>query len=344
MKCIYDYTIKELEEYLINNNEKKFKAQQIYSWLYKKRVNSFDKMSNLSKDTIKLLNDNFYFNKIVIEDKLISQDKTIKYLFKLEDNNVIETVLMRYEHGYSICVSSQVGCNMACQFCASGKLKKIRDLETYEMLLQVLIIQQELDNINERVSNIVVMGIGEPFDNYNNVLSFIEIVNNDNGLQIGARRITISTCGLIDEIERLSNEKMQINLAISLHSANNNKRSKIMPINIRYDLNELKKVLLAYQKKTNRRITLEYILFKGFNDHDDDIKKLKTFIKGLNAYVNLIPYNDTNDQRFKSITRNDCYPFYQRLKDNNINVTIRKDFGKDIVAACGQLRAQRDVE
>ncbi|MDR1782584.1 MAG: 23S rRNA (adenine(2503)-C(2))-methyltransferase RlmN [Bacilli bacterium] len=342
MKYIYDLDIDDLEKLMININEKKYRAKQLFEWLYRKRISSFFEMTNLNKNLINYLSDNFIIELIKEEQVLISNDGTKKYLFKLSDNNVIETVLMKYEHGYSVCVSSQVGCNMGCLFCASGKLKKVRDLSAGEIVMQILYIQKELDLIDERISNVVVMGIGEPFDNYDNVIKFIQIINHDIGLAIGARHISVSTCGLLDKINKFSKLNLQVNLAVSLHSAIDKKRNEIMPINYRYNLNELKECLLNYQLKTNRRITFEYILLKGFNDKVEDVLAIKKFLKGLNAYINIIPFNDINDKRFKSIKRNDCYYFYQKLKDENINVTIRKDFGNDIAAACGQLRAKKE--
>jgi 23S rRNA (adenine2503-C2)-methyltransferase len=344
MDLIYNLNINEIEQLMITNNEKKYKAKQIFEWLYQKRVNNFKEMTNLNKKMIEYLDNHYLINILIEESKLISQDGTIKYLFKLSDGNLIETVLMKYDHGYSVCVSSQVGCNMGCLFCASGKLKKVRDLSSAEIVAQVMYLQKELDATQQRVHNVVIMGIGEPFDNYDNVINFIKIINSPFGLALGARHITLSTSGIIEGIKKFSELDLQVNLALSLHSAIDSKRSKIMPINKKDHLELLKPVLLAYQKKTKRRLTFEYILLKGFNDQDVDIVALKSFLKGLNAYINIIPFNDINDKNFISIKRNDCYYFYQKLKDNGINATIRKDFGNDIAAACGQLRAQREVK
>lgn len=322
--------------------KKKFRAKQLFEWLYIKRVFEYDKMSNLSKEMIAKLKETMPITRLKVREKQVSNDGTIKYLFELEDENLVETVLMRYDYGNSVCVSSQVGCNMSCSFCASGQLSKKRDLEIHEMVLQIMMIQADLDESEERVSHVVVMGIGEPFDNYDNVMKFIRIINNPHGLAIGARHITISTCGLVEEIKRFQEEDLQINLAISLHSAIDSKRTKLMPVNKVYNLASLRKAIKEYIKKTNRRVTFEYIILKGVNDTKEDALAVKNYLRGVNAYINLIPYNSVSDTNFQSITRDDCFSFYDKLKQYGINVTIRKEFGRDIDAACGQLRSKRD--
>ena len=329
-------TVNELDEFLLNNNEKKYHTTQIIDWLYVKRVNSFHDMTNLSKDLIKKLEDNFYFDKIEIIKKQEDTDVS-KFLFKLSDNNLIEAVLMNHDYGNSLCVSSQVGCNMGCKFCESGRLKKIRNLETSEMVLQILMIEKE---INKRISHVVVMGIGEPFDNFDNLVKFIEIINLQKGINLGSRHITVSTCGIIPKIYEFSKLPYQVNLAISLHAPTNEIRDKIMPINKVYKLDDLMKAIKDYLSTNSRRITFEYIMLDGVNDSVDYAKKLANLIRGMNAYVNLIPYNETENISFKRTEKKKILEFYDILKKEKINVTIRREFGGNIDAACGQLRAK----
>lgn len=344
MKYIYDYNLEDLETYFLEINEKKYRAKQVFEWLYVKKATSFSEMSNLSKSLIEKLEKEFYFDGLVLETKQVSSDGTIKYLFKLKDGNFIETVLMTYDYGNSVCVSSQIGCNMGCAFCASGQLKKVRDLTKGEIVGQVMMVQHDLKVDDRRVSHVVVMGIGEPFDNYDNVLGFVRIINNPFGLAIGARHITISTCGLIEGIKKYENEDLQTNLAISLHSAKNSTRSALMPINQKDELVALKRAIKDYINKTNRRVTFEYILLKGVNDSKEDAKVLIDFVRGLNAYVNLIPYNAVEQTQFNNVSREDAFAFSQYLKQANINVTVRKEHGSDIDAACGQLRSKKELE
>ena len=287
MRNIYDLTFKELEDYFILKNDKKFRATQIYEFLYKKRIKDFDKFVNIGKDNIELLKKDFTndFIKIIIKQ----EDKDVKkYLFELKDKQRIETVLMYHDYGISICVSSQVGCNMGCKFCESGRLKKVRNLDAYEIVQQILLIEED---IKERISHVVIMGIGEPFDNYDNVMNFIRIVNHPKGIDIGSRHITISTCGLIPGIKKFMEEDGQVNLAISLHAPNDKIRNEIMPINKAYNINELITVIKEYINKTNRRVTFEYILLENINDMDECAIELARLLKGINCYVNLIPYN-----------------------------------------------------
>ena len=333
---IYGIKRNDLEDYFKSINEKKYKALQVFEWLYDKRVDSFYEMTNLKKSVQDKLNEDFSFEKIKIVKKQ-EDNLTKKYLFSLIDNNYVEAVLMRHDYGISICVSSQVGCNMGCAFCESGRLKKVRNLETYEMVLQIMLVE---DDINERISSVVIMGIGEPLDNYENVLNFIKIINDDKGLKIGARHITLSTCGLIPKIELLSEEKIQINLAVSLHASNNELRSSLMPVNRAYSLHDLIECIRKYISKTNRRVTIEYIMLKDINDARKNAIELGKLLKGMNVYVNLIPYNETNHNEFKKTTKDKILEFYDILKKNNINVTIRKEFGGKIDAACGQLRSK----
>jgi 23S rRNA (adenine2503-C2)-methyltransferase len=333
MPNIYNFTYENLEEKLISLGEKKFRTRQIWQWLYEKRVKSFDEMRNLSSELISKLKDNFSFDYIEIVTAQRS-DSTNKYLFKLKDGNFIEAVLMKHDYGLSVCVSSQVGCNMGCAFCESGRLKKIRNLEAYEMVLQLLMIEEET---NERITHLVVMGIGEPFDNYDNLMNFIDIINEPKGIALGSRHITVSTCGIVPKIKEFANNGKQINLAVSLHAPNDELRSKIMPINKVYPLNELIKTLKEYISKTNRRVTFEYILLKEVNDSKENALELSKLLKGMNCYVNLIPYNETSHIEYKRSDR--VMEFYDILKKNKINVTVRKEFGSKVSAACGQLRA-----
>ncbi len=339
MNNIYNYKMSDLENYLLNIGEKKYKAKQIYDWLYMKKVKSFDSMTNLKKDLIAKLKEDFNFDYISIKKKQKSS-LTNKYLFSLKDGNLIEAVLMRHDYGISVCVSSQVGCNMGCKFCESGRLKKVRDLESYEIVEQILLIEED---IKKRVSSVVIMGIGEPFDNYDNIMNFIRIINDPFGINIGARHITVSTCGLIPKIDKFSEENLQVNLAISLHAPNNNIRNNIMNVNKAYSVDELIECLKRYIAKTNRRVTIEYVMLNSVNDSYDNAIELARLIKGMNVYVNLIPYNETSHIEFKKSSKDTIMKFYDILKKNGINVTIRKEFGGSIDAACGQLRA-KEVE
>jgi 23S rRNA (adenine2503-C2)-methyltransferase len=330
--------LSELEDFLLSNNEKKFRATQIIDWLYVKRVNSFSEMTNLSKELISKLNDNFYFDKLEIIKK--QEDKDVsKFLFKLSDNNLIEAVLMNHDYGNSLCVSSQVGCNMGCKFCESGRLKKIRNLETSEMVEQILMIEKE---IGKRISHVVVMGIGEPFDNFDNLVSFIEIINLQKGINLGSRHITVSTCGIVPKIYEFSKLPYQVNLAISLHSAFDDKRSKIMPINKVYPLKDVIDAVKKYFSVTGRRITFEYILLEGINNSIEDAKELCKLVKGLNCYINLIPYNEGSSMGFKRPKNDEIMKFYDIIKKEGINVTVRREFGSNISAACGQLRSKKE--
>ena len=339
MKSIYNETFEKLEEFLLTSNEKKFHATQIMDWLYVKRVDSFNKMTNLSKDLIKKLEDNYCFDNLEIIKKQSDKDVS-KFLFKLQDGNHIEAVLMNHDYGNSLCVSSQVGCNMGCKFCESGRLKKVRNLTTSEMVLQILLVEKE---INNRISHVVVMGIGEPFDNFDNLINFISIINYQKGINIGSRHITVSTCGVVPKIYEFSKLPYQVNLAISLHAPTNEIRDKIMPINKVYKIDELMRAIRDYLSISNRRVTFEYIMLKDVNDSPDCAKKLSSLIRGMNAYVNLIPYNETENISFKRTEKKKILDFYDILKKEKINVTIRREFGGNIDAACGQLRAKSEV-
>ena len=332
---IYNITLHELENYFLSKNDKKFKASQVFDWIYKKRIKSFDDMKNVSKKTIDELNSFYNLERIEIVKRLDGEDVK-KYLFKLKDNEYIEAVLMYHDYGLSLCISTQVGCNMGCKFCESGRLKKRRNLEVYEMVTQILLVEED---INLRITHIVLMGIGEPFDNYINVTKFIDIINCGKGIDLGARHITVSTCGIVPKIKEFADLKSQVNLAISLHAPNNDIRSSIMSINKVYNIKEVIDAVKYYISKTNRRVTFEYIMLKGINDSIENAIELSKLLKGLNAYVNLIPYNETSHIEYKKSTQDDIIKFYDVLKKNNISVTIRREFGSNLKAACGQLRS-----
>ena len=338
MKNIYGIKRVDLEKYFVCNGEKKFKALQVFEWLYQKKVKSFSEMTNIKKEIQEQLDKDFTFDMITIQKK--QEDKlTKKYLFKLEDDNFVEAVLMEHDYGLSICVSSEVGCNMGCAFCESGRLKKVRNLEAHEMVQQIMLIEE---NIKKRISSVVIMGIGEPLDNYDNVMNFIKIINDPKGIAIGARHITLSTCGIIPKIKDLSEENLQINLALSLHAPNTQLRDKLMPVNKAYNLSDLMDTVRDYIAKTNRRVTIEYVMLDGVNDNETQALELAALLKGMNVYVNLIPYNETENIAFKRTKKVQILAFYDILKKNGINVTIRKEFGSKVDAACGQLRANQN--
>ena len=336
MKNIFNLTYDSLENYFTTNNDKKFRATQLYDFLYKKRIYDLNKMNNIPNITKEKLKKDFSFEFIKIEKKQ-TDENVKKYLFKLHDDSLIESVLMYHDYGVSLCVSSQVGCNMGCKFCESCRLKKVRNLETYEIIEQVLLIEQDL---NIRITHIVIMGIGEPFDNYDNVMNFIRIITSNKGIDMGSRHITVSTCGIIPGIKKFMNDFSQVNLAISLHAPNDKIRNRIMPISKSYKLSELMNVIKEYINKTNRRVTFEYVMLENINDSIDCAKELSKLLKGINCYVNLIPYNETENIEFKRTKKVQILAFYDILKKNGICVTIRKEFGSNVDAACGQLRAK----
>ena len=338
-KSIYGITKDQLEDYFVSKELAKYRATQVFESIYRMRYDSFNKITNIKKDVLTMLDNDFSFNELKIVEQHTSSDGTTKFLFELEDKNLIETVLMVHEYGYSVCVTTQVGCNMGCKFCASGIVKKIRNLETYEIVLQVLTIDNYLRKSDKRVSHVVIMGIGEPFDNYDNVMDFIKIINEPKGLEIGSRHITLSTCGLVPKIKEFASFPLQVNLAISLHFATNEKRSKYMPINKKYQLDELFDALEYYYQQTNRRITLEYILLKDINDSLQDARELAKYAQRLNCYINLIPYNETGVFKRSTIEARDA--FFNELNKLRVNAIIRKEHGHDIDAACGQLRVKR---
>lgn len=337
MDSIYNYTEDMLKKYWESKGEKAFRASQLMEWVYRHKITSFDEITNMKKSILEELKNDFTFGFLECVTHQKSKDGTQKFLFRLEDGNLIETVLMHQDYGYSVCVTTEVGCNMDCQFCASGMKKKLRNLETKEMVLQVIMASKLAD---VRVSHVVVMGIGEPFDNYDNVISFLKIINHPLGLEIGARHITVSTCGIVPKIMEYSNFDLQVNLAISLHASNNKIRNQLMPINKAYPIEELTKAIRFYINITNRRVTIEYILIKGINDTIACADELATLLHGLNVYVNLIPYNEVVGKPYERSKKEDMVAFFDWLKKRSINVQLRKEQGSDIDAACGQLRSK----
>lgn len=343
---IYGLTQEELNEWLVDNGERKFRGAQIWNWLYQKRVQNFSEMRNLSKDLISKLETEFVINplkEVIVQE---STDGTVKYLFELEDKHMIETVLMRQKYGLSVCVTTQIGCNIGCSFCASGLLKKQRNLTAGEIVAQIMQVQHYFDQReeDERVSHIVVMGIGEPFDNYNNVMNFLHIMNDSNGLAIGARHMTVSTSGLVPKIKQFAKLGLQVNLAISLHAPNNDVRTAMMVINKAYPLEKLMDAVDYYIAETNRRVTFEYIMLSNVNDRPEHAQQLADLLsdKKKLTYVNLIPYNPVSEHdNYQRSTKKDIVAFYDILQKNNINAVIRQEFGTDIDAACGQLRSKQ---
>ena len=337
---IYSLQFSELQDWLKVEGEKPFRAAQIYEWLYKKRVASFHDMTNLSKSLREKLIENFNITPLTTVAEQESADGTMKFLFELYDGHKIETVLMKHDYGYSVCVSTQVGCRIGCTFCASSLGGLVRNLEAGEIVAQVLAVQQMLDAHEERVSSVVVMGIGEPFDNYEELLKFIKVINHEKGLHIGARHITVSTSGVIPKIYEFANENWQVNLAISLHAATDEMRSRLMPINRAYPLKELIKAVEYYTEKSTRRVTFEFGLISGENDSSEEAERLGRLIKHLKCHVNLIPINYVLERDKKRTSREKIFLFEKNLKKYGINVTIRREQGHDIDAACGQLRAK----
>ena len=335
MKNIKDYNLDELQEELINMGEKKFRAEQIFKWIYKEKVKSFDEMTNLSIELREKLKENYTMCNYNILKKQESKDGTKKYLFDVLDGNAIETVLMQYHHGKTVCVSSQIGCKMGCKFCASTGIQFVRNLTAGEIVEQILAVEQD---INDKISNIVFMGIGEPLDNYDNVIKAIKIMNNPKGLEIGTRHISISTSGLVPRIYDLANEKIQCTLSISLHATTDEKRSSMIPVNNRYNIEELMKACKDYIKITNKRISFEYALAKDNNDNLEDAQRLVDLLKGMLCHVNLIPINKIENGKFSKSTNENILKFRDFLNEHGIVATVRRELGSDIDAACGQLR------
>ena len=333
---IKSLTLEELTEAIRQMGDKPFRAKQIYQWLHQKLVTDFDEMSNLSKSLREKLKEQFTLTALYPADVKISQiDGTRKYLFRLEDGNVFESVWMQYHHGNSVCISSQVGCRMGCRFCASTLDGLERNLTTAEMLDQIYRIQTLT---GERVSNIVIMGSGEPLDNYDNVIRFLRMISDENGLNISQRNITLSTCGIVPNILRLAEENIQITLALSLHAPNDEVRKTLMPIANRYSLKEILPACQTYFEKTGRRLTFEYSLVSGVNDNLDEAKALTSLLKNMHGHVNLIPVNPIKERDYRQSDRKAIEAFKSYLEKNGINVTVRREMGRDINGACGQLR------
>ena len=335
MKNIKDYTLDELKEELKELGEKPFRAEQIYKWLYEARVSSFDDMTNLSLELRETLKQEYEIKEFKILKKQVAVDGTRKYLFDVLDGNAIETVLMEYHHGFSICVSSQIGCKMGCKFCASTGIPFARNLTSGEIIEQIMAVERDT---NVRISNIVFMGIGEPLDNYDNVVKAIRIINHPKGLNIGARHISISTSGLVPKIYQLAEENIQCTLSISLHATTDEQRSKMMPVNNRYPIEELLQACKDYIEKTHRRISFEYALAKENNDNLEDAKRLVKLLKGMLCHVNLIPINKIENGAYTKSSNENIMKFRDYLNDHGIVATIRRELGSDIDAACGQLR------
>ncbi|WHY67675.1 23S rRNA (adenine(2503)-C(2))-methyltransferase RlmN [Neobacillus sp. SuZ13] len=345
-QSIYGLTIDQLAAWLEDHGQKKSRAQKVWEYLYRKRVTAFSEMTEVNEECVHLLADNFEIQTLQEHIKQESADGTIKFLFKLKDGNLIETVLMRQKYGLSVCVTTQVGCNIGCSFCASGLLAKSRDLSSGEIVEQIMNVQLHLDKKGqgETVSHVVVMGIGEPFDNFENLLDFIKVIKDDKGLAIAARRITVSTSGLADKLIEFTDKGLQVNLAVSLHAPNNELRTRIMKINRAIPIEKLMKAMEYYVDKTNRRITIEYILLRDVNDRKQEAEQLVDLLRplGQKVYVNLIPYNPVDEHsQYQRSEQESVLSFYDTLKKGGVNCKIRQEHGTDIDAACGQLRSKQ---
>lgn len=327
---------KELISFMEELGEKAFRAKQIYQWIHEKHVDSFEEMTNVSKKLIETLNEKAYLTSLKKEEVQISKlDGTRKYLFLLEDGNVIESVLMKYKHGNSVCISSQVGCRMGCRFCASTLDGLVRGLTAGEMIDQIYQIGKD---IGERISNVVVMGTGEPLDNYDNLLKFIELLTDEHGINVSQRNLTVSTCGIVPRMRELADEKLSITLALSLHASNQQKRLELMPVANKYDIHEVIDACKYYFDQTGRRITFEYSLVGGVNDTDEDARQLSALIRGINCHVNLIPVNPIKERDYVQSNAKVIEAFKNKLEKAGINATVRREMGRDIDGACGQLR------
>ena len=341
---LYGQEINKLTKLMLEEGQKSYRAIQLYTWLYEKRATSFDEMTDISLSFREVLKAKYEIKIPEIYVKQVSSDGTVKFLLELNDGAKVECVLMRYSYGCAVCVSSQVGCNMGCSFCSSGLLGKQRNLQPEEMVGQILVVNNFLreEGKGMHVTHVVVMGTGEPFDNYDNVMDFIRIINNQKGLAIGARHITVSTCGIVENIKRYANEGLQTNLAISLHAPNNELRSSLMKINKVYPLEKIIDAVKEYEAVSKRRVTYEYLLIDGINDTKECAEQLIKLIKGTMGYVNLIPYNETSHNDFRRSSGNRVHAFLDYLMKGGVTATIRKEFGSDIDAACGQLKAKAE--
>ncbi len=345
-KSIYGLTFNQLMEWLIEHGQKKSRASQVWEWLYRKRVTDFSSMTDVNQECLKLLADHFVIQTLNQHVKQESEDGTIKFLFKLEDGNLIETVMMRHKYGISVCVTTQVGCNIGCSFCASGLLAKTRDLSSGEIVEQIMNVQLHLDKMEQgdMVSHVVVMGIGEPFDNFDNLLDFLTVIMEHKGLAIAGRRITVSTSGLAHKIYEFTDTQIPVNLAISLHAPNDELRTRIMKINRVIPIEKLMESLRYYLAKTNRRLTIEYILLKDVNDHQEHAEQLAELLNDIKdrLYVNVIPYNPVDEHsQYQRSEKESVLSFYDTLKKKGVNCKIRQEHGTDIDAACGQLRSKQ---
>ncbi len=335
-KDIKSFNLNELKTEIDYLGEKSFKAAQIYSWLHKKGVESFDDMTDLSKDLREKLKNNYDIYTCSIEKKLVSvYDKTVKYLFRLHDGELIESVVMKYKYGYTICVSSQVGCKMGCSFCASGIAGFVRNLTASEILSQIYVAQRDL---NIRISHIVMMGVGEPLDNFDNVIRFLDLISNADGLNIGMRNISLSTCGVVSGIDKLLEKKLQLTLSVSLHAPNDEIRSRTMPVNNKWNIDTLLSACKRYTDTTSRRISFEYAMISGVNDSDDCAHELGKRLKGMLCHVNLIPVNSVKERSYRKSSDDRINKFIKILERYKITVTVRRTLGSDINASCGQLR------
>ncbi|MCT8976877.1 23S rRNA (adenine(2503)-C(2))-methyltransferase RlmN [Clostridium sp. CX1] len=336
MYNILDFSLDKLKQWMKDNKESEFRAKQIFDWIYKKNIWNFEDMSNIPKNIREKLNNSFYIEIPQVVDVYKSNlDDTFKFLFKYRDGNIIESVVMKYKHGNSICVSTQIGCRMGCKFCASTLGGMIRNLTSGEILAQVLKAQQEIE---DRISNIVLMGSGEPLDNYDNVMEFLDIVRAEYSVNVGQRHITLSTCGIVPRIKELADKNLQITLAISLHAPNDDLRRNMMPIAYKYSINEVMDACRYYINTTKRRVTFEYALVRNVNDNNECAKQLIDLLKGLLCHVNLIPVNEVKENNFKKSSSDNIKKFYNMLIEAGIETTIRREMGSDISAACGQLR------
>lgn len=337
-KDLMSFTRTELKEYMLSINEKSYRAEQIYEWIHKKLADSFDDMTNIPKKLRAGLADSFSVRPMHIEKKFISAiDKTAKYLMCTKDGNIIESVAMQYPYGMSVCISSQAGCRMGCSFCASTIMGLERNLTAAEMLSQVYLIQKDM---GKRVDNIVVMGIGEPFDNYNEFIKFLNMISDENGLNISQRSITVSTCGIVDRIYDFADEGMAVTLAVSLHAPYDELRKTIMPVANRYSLADIKKACRYFTDKTGRRVTFEYAMIAGVNDTRECAERLDLFVKDLLCHINIIPLNEVKERTCKGSYIKEIQNFVKYLEKRQNNVTVRKGMGRDIEAACGQLRRE----
>ena len=326
----------QLQAYFEQLGEKKFRASQVYQWLHQKLVTDFDQMTNLPESLRKTLKENCRLTALTAERVQVSQiDGTSKYLFKLYDGNLIESVLMKYHHGNSVCISSQVGCRMGCRFCASTQAGRVRDLEAGEICSEIYTAQKD---IGERISHIVLMGIGEPLDNFDEVMKFLENITSPEGVNIGMRNISLSTCGLVPKIDQLAEKKLQLTLSVSLHAPNNEIRSGMMPVNDAYPVEVLMQAVRRYQDTTGRRVSFEYSMVRGVNDSDACAKQLANLIRGMGAHVNLIPINPVDGSPYSATDAANVHRFQQKLESLGVNATVRRRLGSEISAACGQLR------